>query len=111
MDGRDHIREALESGHKVKSGMEAKGVFKTEPVWEELVKALTDLEGLKNKPSLRTKDGTNLALPVMEAARELEAAWEGAGTGGDELKTNIEQFVDAVNALAGALKARTVIMT
>ena len=80
---------------------------------EDAETACKELDSVKNKPSLRTKDGANLAFPIYEAAQNLEEAWEDTQATDDteDLKWRIEGFVDATIALVTALKGKTVIMT
>lgn len=113
MNGKDYVKETIERAGKVIGEIKSEGALEGDNLLEELGQAHADLDGLKNKPSLRTKDGTNSVFPVLEAGNNLEEEWESARGGDDmgDLKIRIEEFVDAVNVLAGALKSRTVIMT
>jgi hypothetical protein len=112
MNGKDYVIEVLEDCNRVSLEIESEGALEGEPLLDELKKALADLESLKNKPSLRTKDGTNLVFPVKEAADNLKDQWDdGKGSDPQDLKARIEEFADSVNTFAGALKSRTVIMT
>jgi len=112
MNGKEYVAEVIKNGNRLKDELEASDVLKDDPARDELDKALKELDGLKSKPSLRTKDGTNLVFPVKEAGDNLKDEWEDAkGDDADELKTRIEEFTDAVNTFAGALKSRTVIIT
>src|SRR4030042_169827 len=112
MSGKEYVESSIEIAQKVLSEAKASNTLSGDPLLEEISKACETLENLKKKPTLRTKDGTNLAFPVMEAAGNLEEAWEDAqGGNSSDLKWRMEEFASAVNALNGALKERTVIMT
>jgi hypothetical protein len=112
MNGKELVAEVIEHGNRVKDELEASDALHDDPARDELANALKELDGLKSKPSLRTKDGTNMVFPVKEAGDNLKDEWEDAkGDDADELKARIEEFTDAVNTLAGVLKSRTVIIT
>ena len=112
MAGTDYVVDSIIIAQKVLSEAKASNTLSGDPLLEEISKACEVLENLKKKPTLRTKDGTNLAFPVMEAAGNLEEAWEDAqGGNSSDLKWRMEEFAGAVIALNGALKERTVIMT
>jgi hypothetical protein len=112
MNGKDYVTNAKEIAEKVISEGRALDSISGDPLLEEISKACEMLENLKKKPTLRTKNGTNLAFPVMEAAENLDEAWEdAAGENSSDLQWRLEEFAGAVNALNAALKERTVIMT
>ncbi len=113
MNGKDYVTQAIEVAETVVSGIKDAGVLDEVAMLEAVRKACEELGGLKNKPTLRTKEGTNLAFPVFDAARNLGEAWEDARDSQDvdDLKWRLEGFADAVMAFAGSLKDRTVIMT
>ena len=113
MDGRDYIKQAEELVETIISNIENVGLLNGDPLIEGARKVCRDLNDVKNKATLRTKAGTQLVFPVLEAARNLEEAWEDARRNNDveDLKWRLEGFVDAVLALTGALKDRTIIMT
>ena len=113
MNGKDYVNQAIDLARKVLAGIKEENVLDGNPLKESIQKAIEDLDGLKNKATLRTKDGTNIAFPVFEAAQNLEEAWEDAkiSKNNDDLTWRLEGFIDSSVALGGALKERTVIMT
>ncbi len=112
MNGKDFVITAIEIAEKVISANNDSETLSDGSLLDEMSKALEMLKNLKKKPTLRTKDGTNVAFPVMEAAENLEEAWEDARGGNvPDLRWRMEEFVGAVSVLDGALKERTVIMT
>lgn len=113
MTGKDYVVDAKEKMEKLLEAMKTTERFKTDTGIEAVAKACETLEYMKNKPTLKTKPGTNLAFPVYDAIGKLEEVWEETGPGQDlgELKEKIEDFVTAVETLNAALKERTVIMT
>ena len=54
-----------------------------------------------------------MAYPIFESAKYLEEAWAEAQGGDDlnDLRERMEEFMNAVEILGGALRERTVIMT
>lgn len=112
MNGKDYVTNAKKIAEKMILEGRASDSISGDPLLDEMSKACETLENLKKKPTLRTKDGTNLAFPVVEASENLEEAWEDAeGENSSDLQWRMEEFVGAVNALNAALKERTVIMT
>jgi hypothetical protein len=113
MNGKEYVLSAVEKADQVASDLKSSDKLDGDPLLEGLTKACEILGALKNKATLRTKTGANIAIPVFEAAENLEAAWEDA-EGGDDLddvQEMIDEFIQAVEVLGGALKERTVIMT
>ena len=113
MNGKDYVVEAKEKAERLLAAMKITNVLTADPVLEAVAKAFETLEYVKNKPTLRTRPGTNLAFPVYDASNKLEEIWEETGETGNTsvLKEQIEEFVTSVEALNAALKERTVIMT
>ncbi len=113
MNGKEYVTQAMDLVEAVIAGIKQNNALNGDALIDGAIKALSDLGGMKNKPTLRTKEGTNVAFPVFEAAQNLEEAWEDAQAGNDveDLKWRLEGFIDAVIALSGVLKDRTVIMT
>ena len=108
MNGKEYLLSALEKVGPIASDLES-----SDKVDGALVKGLAQacetLGSFKNKATLRTKNGATIAIPVFEVAENLEAAWEDEDL--DDVAERIEEFVEAVEVLGGALKERTVIMT
>ena len=113
MNGKEYVKNATDLVEAIVSGIKENQVLNGDALIEGAIKAIGELDGMKNKPTLRTKEGTNVAFPVFEAAQNLEEAWEEAQANDDveDLKWRLEGFIDAVTALSGVLKDRTVIMT
>ena len=113
MNGKEYVTESIELVGTALSAIKDANVLTGDPVLADVEKACEELGGVKNKPTLRTKDGTKLAFPIYEAAQNLEEAWEDAQDTDDteDLKWRIEGFVDATLALITGLKGKTVIMT
>lgn len=113
MNGKDLVAGALEIADKILSEAKDSDVLDDDRLIEELAKACQGLENIKNRATLRTKNGTNQAFPIKEAAENLEEAWEDArnGNGTRELAAMAAQFSDTADALAMGLRNRTVIMT
>ena len=108
MNGKEYLLSALEKVGSIASDLESSDKVDGDLV-EGLAKACEALGSFKNKATLRTKAGASIAIPVFEVAKNLEAAWEDEDL--DEVKERIEDFIEAVEVLGGALKERTVIMT
>jgi hypothetical protein len=108
MNGKEYLLSTIEKLEPVSSDLKS-GNKVEEDLVEGLGKACEALGSFKNKATLRTKTGATIAIPVFEAAENLEAAWEDDDL--DDVKERIEEFVEAVEVLGGALKERTVIMT
>lgn len=113
MNGKDYVVGAREEAERLLAVMKTTEVLKADPVLEAVAKACETLEYVKNKATLKTRPGTNLAFPVYDASNKLKEIWEEIGEAGDprELKEQIEEFVASVETLNAALKERTVIMT
>jgi len=113
MNGKEYVKQAIDQVETVVSGIKEANILNGDPLMEGAQNACDALSGLKNKATLRTKDGSNLAFPIFDAARNLEEAWEDAQVNDDaeDLKWRLEGFIDTALALSGALKDRTVIMT
>jgi hypothetical protein len=113
MTGKEYVIEAKERVDRLISAMKDNPEFESEPGLEFLAKASAILDLIKNKPTLKTRPGTNLAFPVYDGISKLEEIWGDSGASRDmsELKGQIEEFFTAVETLNAALKERTVIMT
>ncbi|MBN1614081.1 MAG: hypothetical protein JW950_06405 [Deltaproteobacteria bacterium] len=113
MSGKEYVSEAFDNAERVMTEIGSSDRLAGDPLVAGAAKACQDLGELRSKASLRTKRGTSMAFPVLDAARNLEEAWEDARGGGDgeDLRTRMDEFISAVDALEGALKDRTVIMT
>ncbi len=113
MSGKDYIIEAIGIVEKILSECEASGKLEDKSLLEKTTAACKNLGQIKNKPSLRTKDGADKAYPVLETAQKLEEFWEDAMDGEDpeEAAESMEEFAGAVDALVNALKSKTVVMT
>ena len=108
MNGKEYVLSSLEKVAPIASELESSDKVDGGLV-EGLAKACEALGSLKNKATLRTKNGATIAIPVFEVAENLEAAWEDEDL--DDVKERIEEFIEAVEVFGGALKERTVIMT
>jgi hypothetical protein len=93
--------------------MKNSGLLDGDPLLDGTAKAGNDLGSFKNKATLRTRNGANMAFPVYDAAQKLEEAWEEAREteDPDDLKDQMETFASCARALIATLKDRTVIMT
>lgn len=113
MNGKEYIVGAIELTEKLVPEMKNSGLLNGDPLLAQTSSACDVLGNIKKKATLRTKAGTNMAFPVYDAAQKLEEAWEDAKESEEteELKEQIEEFVNAVQTLGAALKERTVIMT
>ena len=109
MNGKEYVVSAVDKADQVASDLKSSNKLEGDPLLEGLEKACETLGSFKNKATLRTKAGASIAIPVFEAAENLEAAWEDEDL--DEIKEKIEEFIESVEVLGGALKERTVIMT
>ena len=109
MNGKEYLLSAVEKAEQVLLGLKSSNRLDGDPLLEGLAKACATLGSFKNKATLRSKAGASIAIPVFEAAESLEAAWEDDDL--DDVKERIEDFIEAVEVLGGALKERTVIMT
>ncbi len=108
MNGKEYLLSAIEKLEPVSSDLKS-GDKVDGDLLEGLARAGEVLGSFKNKATLRTKAGASIAIPVYEAAENLEAALEDDDL--DDVKERIEEFIEAVETLGGALKERTVIMT
>jgi hypothetical protein len=112
MNGKDYVMEAINRVDELIGKIKDSKSFDGDPLIARISKAYQELGNVKNKPTLRTKNGAHLAFPVYDAAKNFEEAWEEAGEKSDgELKARMEEFIASVDALNGALKNRTVIFT
>lgn len=109
MNGKDYIIEAIDVAERVIEAGKTSGRFDDDPFVSGVIKACEDLVRIKNKPTLRTRSGANLAFPVCDAARKIKDAFEEDDM--EDLHETMEAFSEAVDALGAALKERTVIMT
>ena len=108
MNGKEYLLSALEKLGPIASDLASSNKVER-GLMEGLTKACETLESFRNKATLRTKAGASIAIPVFEAAENLEAAWEEDDL--DDVKEKIEELIEAVEVLGGGLKERTVIMT
>ena len=113
MNGKEYVEAAIGKAEGVLSGLRSSGKLQGDPLLDSLAKACSDLGQFKNRATLKTKPGVNMALPVFEASQNLEESWEEARAAGglEEFRTCLEEFVQAAEVLGGALKERTVVMT
>ncbi len=113
MNGKDYVTGAIELVERLVPDIKSSGMLDGDPLVGGTLKACADLAQVKNKATLRTKNGTNMAFPVYDAAQNLDEAWEEAREENDpdELKEQMEEFVRSAEALGASLKERTVIMT
>ena len=113
MNGKEYIVGAIELTEKLVADMKKSGLLDGDPLLEQTSSACDVLGSFKNKATLRTKAGTNMAFPVYDAAQKLEEAWEDAQESDDtdELKEQMDEFVNSVKTLGATLKERTVLMT
>lgn len=113
MTGKEYVQEAIDKAQRVLSAVKSSGKLDGEPCLDVASKACSDLEQVKNRATLKTKAGINLALPLYEAAGNLDDAWSDAqgGTNFEDVKACLDAFAMAADVLVGALKERTVVMT
>lgn len=113
MNGKDYVVKARDLVSGVISQIKAQGRLEGDARLDRAVKACEDLERLQSKATLRTKNGTNRAFPVMDFAQKLGEAWDECQSGGNmnEFVARLDEFVDAVTLLEAVLQERTVIMT
>jgi hypothetical protein len=113
MNGKEYIVRAIELMEKLVSEMKKSGLMNGDPLLEQTIRACDVLGNVKKKATLRTKAGTNMAFPVYDAAQKMEEVWEEVqeSEDTDELKEQMEEFVNSVQTLGATLKERTVIMT
>lgn len=109
MNGKEYVVSATEKAEQIASDLKSSNKLDGDPLLDGLARACEILASFKNKATLRTKAGASIAIPVYEAAENLEAAWEDDDL--EDVKERIEGFIEAVEVLGGALKERTVIMT
>ena len=108
MNGKEYLLSALEKVGSIASALESSDKVEGD-LAKGLAQACETLGSFKNKATLRTKNGATIAIPVFEVAENLETAWEDEDM--DDVQERIEEFIEAVEVLGGALKERTVIMT
>ena len=113
MNGKNYVNGAIEKTEKLVAEIRNNGLLEGDPMLDNVAEACKNLGAVKNKATLRTRTGTNLAFPVHDAAQGLEEAWEETQESNDpdELKESMEDFINRVGELIAALKDRTVIMT
>jgi hypothetical protein len=113
MNGKDYVIKAIKMVEWLVSEIKKSKVLDGDPLLGQTSSACDVLSHIKNKATLRTKAGTNIAFPVYDAAQKLEEAWEEAqeNEDTDELREQLEEFVSCVHTLGATLKERTVIMT
>ena len=113
MNGKEYVVETKEKGERLIEALKGAQGLKEDQLIETMVKACETLDYVKNKATLKTRQGTNLAFPVYDTICKLEESWGESGAAGDlgEIKEQIEEFTTAVESLNAALKERTVIMT
>lgn len=113
MTGKEYVQEAIDKAQRVLSEIRGSGKLDGEPCFDAVAKACSDLEQVKNRATLKTKAGLNLALPIFEAAGNLDDAWSDAqgGSNFEDVKACLDAFAMAAEVLVGALKERTVVMT
>ncbi len=113
MNGKEYVANSIEMSKSLFSLIKKADLLNGDPLMENAENALTVLDEIKNRPTLRTKDGTALAFPVYEAVQNLEEAWEEAQINGDadDVRWRLENFIDSTLALNSALKDRSVILT
>ena len=113
MNGKDIVVEAVGKVRDILGSIRSDGHLDGDAILEETEKAVALIDRLKNRPTLRTKNGTSLAIPVQEACTYLEEAWEDSeGTDDlDDVKEKLEEFAGVANTLNNRMKQKTVIMT
>jgi len=113
MNGKDYIMEAIGIAENVLSEYKTAAKLDGNALLDKMAGACKDLEKIKNKPSLRTRDGADKAYPVLETAQKLNEDWEDAidAEAPEEAAESMEDFVGAVDALVNALKSKTIVMT
>ena len=111
MTGKEYVTETKERLEKLLADMKAKPEWEGDTRLESLSKAGALLDLMKNKATLKTRPGTNLAFPVYDGIGKMEEAWEEDPGDKEGLNTQIEEFITVVETLNAALKERTVIMT
>jgi hypothetical protein len=114
MNGTDYVVQAMGTAEAVVAEIQASELADgLNALAQGASKALGDLGQVKGKATLRTRNGTNLAFPVLDAAQNLREAWEEAKAQSsvDPVQGPLEDFALAADALCAALKERTVIMT
>ena len=113
MNGKEYVANSIELSENLLGSIKESNLLSGDSLIDQAEDAFKTLNEIKNKATLRTKDGTALAFPVYEACENLEEAWEDAqiNEDADDLKWRLEGFIDAIGALAGALKDRNVILT
>ena len=113
MNGKEYIVETIHRVETLLPAFKDREGLSGDPILGDLSKACESLNNIKNKATLRTKDGTNMAFPTNEAGKDLQDEWEEVADGDhlEMLKEQIETFVDTVQALVKALEDRNIILT
>lgn len=113
MTGKEYASDAYDGAERIMEAITAEGLLAGDELLEQAVKACKELGELRSKATLRTKKGTSMAYPVLDAVRNMEEAWEDSQgkNDKDDLRMRMDEFISAVDALVGAIKDRTVIMT
>ena len=109
MNGKDYVEGAARLAGRLLEEIQEAGIDLNEDLKARAARAVELLGGMKNKATLRTKHGTNMAFPVMETAQNLEEAVQDRDP--DEAAEALDDFISAVETLSAGLKDRTVIMT
>jgi hypothetical protein len=109
VNGKDYVTKAVELGEQLIAKIKESGMLDSDDLLEKAAKACQDLDQVKNKATLRTKHGSNMAFPAMDTAEKLEKAFEDDDP--DYVKERLEEFISAAVTLLAGLKDRTVIMT
>jgi hypothetical protein len=109
VNGKDYVAKAVELGEQLIAKIKESGMLDSNDLLEKAAKACQDLDQVKNKATLRTKHGSNMAFPAMDTAEKLEEAVEDDDP--DDIQERLEEFISAAETLVAGLKDRTVIMT
>jgi len=113
MSGKEYVAEAIDCAGRVMVELESAGALTDDPLREGFTKAKKELGNLAGKATLRTRKGSSMAFPVLEAAKNLEETWEDARGNGkmDDFRERLDEFITAVETLDAALQGRQLIMT
>jgi hypothetical protein len=110
VSGKEYVKDAIVKMRELLEVLIDSGKLNSEGLLVEMGKSVDSLESSKNKASLRTKAGTNMAFNVLDAVQKLEEAIED-DEDADIVAEHCESFVATTSALQASLKERTVIMT